>query len=283
MKILLPLNGTPHSHKVVPHARALARRWQAEVILMRAIDPLAFAGENFASLTTKRLEHDMLEAAQEYLAQQSAEFAGLPVRKLCVVGPARESIRAQAFQEKCDLIMMAPYAYGALVRWMIGSVAEGVAHMAPCPVLLVRGQERAEPKHLLVPVDGSQLSGSVLDHLGPFVCPETRVTVLHCSGVSQEEERRSEATGAYMQRLRGELERLVEGRDRHRLEMLDSLAPEGILDYLEKSDCDLVAMSTHGAGGFEQLYLGSVTDQIARRASRPVLVFPPASGSAGHV
>ncbi|MBX3171184.1 MAG: universal stress protein [Candidatus Eremiobacteraeota bacterium] len=283
MKILLPLNGMSHAHKAIPQARRLAERWQAEVVLLRAIDPLAFAGETFASLATQRLEQDMLEAARDYLGQQSEKFAGLSVRTRCVVGPARESIRAQAFREKCDLVVMAPYAYGPIVRWMIGSVAEGVAHGAPCPVLLVRGESRPEPRHMLVPVDGSQLSGAVLDHLAPFVTPETSITVLHCCGVPQEEARQSEATGSYLDRLRYDLERLVSGRARHRLVMLDSQAPEGILEWLQKNDCDLVAMSTHGAGGFEQIYLGSVTDQVARQSPCPVLVFPPGSGSAGQV
>lgn len=283
MKILLPLNGTNHSHKAIAPARQLAERWRAEVVLLRAIDPLAFAGEGFASLATQRLEQEMLRAAQDYLHQQAERFAGLRVSTRCVVGPARESIRAQAFQEKCDLIIMAPYAYGAVVRWMLGSVAEGVAHMAPCPVLLVRGDIQATPQHVLVPVDGSQLSGSVLDHLIPFVTSDTRITVLHCCGVSQEEARRSDATNAYLQRLRGELERLTSNRVHTSLQIIESQAPEGILEWLGKCDCDLVAMSTHGDGGFQHLYLGSVTDQVARQAGCPVLVFPPGAGSSGHV
>ncbi len=280
MKILLPLNGTNHSHKVLPYASKLAELRQAEVVLMRAIDPMAFAGEGFASLATKRLEHELMGAAQAYLDNVSERFSVGRVRNLCVVGPARESIRAQALQEKADLIIMAPYAYGAIVRWMIGSVAEGVAHMAPCPVLLVRGDHSPEPKHVVVPVDGSQLSVAVLDHLAPLITAETRVTVLHCCGVSQEEAGRNEATGTYLARLREDLERQVAGRDRHQLALVDSHAPDGILQWLKKSDCDLVAMSTHGAGGFENLYLGSVTDQVARQSPCPVLVFPPGAGSA---
>lgn len=281
MKILLPLNGTNPSHKAIAPARQLAERWQAEVVLLRAVDPLAFAGEGFASLATQRLEHEMLRAAQDYLHQQAEKFAGIIVSTRCVVGPARESIRAQAFLEKCDLIVMAPYSYGPVVRWMLGSVAEGVAHMAPCPVLLIRGEGQAEPHHVLVPVDGSQLSGSVLDYLSPFVTPETRVTILHCCGVSLEEAQSSEITNAYLQRLRVELERWTSKREQNCLRIVETHAPEGILEWLQQSDCDLVAMSTHGAGGFQHLYLGSVTDQVARQAGCPVLVFPPGAGSAG--
>jgi nucleotide-binding universal stress UspA family protein len=38
---------------------------------------------------------------------------------------------------------------------------------------------------------------------------------------------------------------------------------------------DLIVMGTHGAGGFEHLVLGSVTEKVLRRASCPVLTVPP--------
>lgn len=281
-KILLPLNGTTHSHKVLPYARRLAVRWQAEVVLMRALDPLVFSGENFASLKTRQLEHEMMAAAEDYLNSLTGHFSGLTTRIVCQVGPARETIRAQAYRENCDLIMMAPYAYGQVVRWVIGSVAEEVAHIAPCPVLLVRGERQPEPHHLMVAVDGSQISYSVLDHLAPYTTPETKVTVLHCCDVLDQEACSSQATQSYLQRLRLDLERQVRDRPNTELLILQSQAPEGILDWLSHSDCDLVALSTHGNGGFQHLHLGGVTDQLARRAGCPVLVFPPAAGLAGH-
>ncbi len=278
MKILLPLNGTTHSHKVLSYARELAGRWHAEVILMRAIDPLAFAGETFASLATKHLQQELLRAANDYLNSLTPHFPGLETRVICEVGPPRETIRALAYRDKCDLIMMAPYAYGAIVRWMLGSVAEEVAHIAPCPVLLVRGNAQAKLRHIAVPVDGSQLSYSVLDRLAAFATPDTRVTVLHCSGVPHHEAHFNQATESYLGRLRADLELQVRDRVNTDLKILDSHAPEGLLDWLRNFDCDLVAMSTHGDGGFQQRHLGSVTDQLARQANCPVLVFPPGSG-----
>jgi nucleotide-binding universal stress UspA family protein len=38
---------------------------------------------------------------------------------------------------------------------------------------------------------------------------------------------------------------------------------------------DLVVMGTHGAGGFEHLVLGSVTEKVLRRSKSPVLTVPP--------
>lgn len=38
---------------------------------------------------------------------------------------------------------------------------------------------------------------------------------------------------------------------------------------------DLIVMGTHGAGGFQHLILGSVTEKVLRKASCPVLTVPP--------
>jgi nucleotide-binding universal stress UspA family protein len=49
----------------------------------------------------------------------------------------------------------------------------------------------------------------------------------------------------------------------------------GILGRADAAHSDLIVMGTHGAGGFEHLLLGSVTEKVLRRARCPVLTVPP--------
>jgi hypothetical protein len=46
---------------------------------------------------------------------------------------------------------------------------------------------------------------------------------------------------------------------------------------------DLVAMTTHGAGGLRRAVLGSVADQVVRLAQRPVLVVRAGAGRGSGV
>jgi nucleotide-binding universal stress UspA family protein len=46
-----------------------------------------------------------------------------------------------------------------------------------------------------------------------------------------------------------------------------------ILDYAEANDVDLIALSTHGHGGWRRLVLGSVAERVVRESSIPVLTF----------
>jgi nucleotide-binding universal stress UspA family protein len=48
-----------------------------------------------------------------------------------------------------------------------------------------------------------------------------------------------------------------------------------ILERAARLDADLIVMGTHGAGGFERLILGSVTEKVLRKATCPVLTVPP--------
>ena len=51
-------------------------------------------------------------------------------------------------------------------------------------------------------------------------------------------------------------------------------------DHLNERHADLVAMATHGRGGLSHIWLGSVSDDLVRRAEMPVLlVRPTESGS----
>lgn len=44
-----------------------------------------------------------------------------------------------------------------------------------------------------------------------------------------------------------------------------------IVDYAERTDCDLIVMGTHGRGGINRLLLGSVAEKVVRGSTVPVL------------
>jgi hypothetical protein len=56
---------------------------------------------------------------------------------------------------------------------------------------------------------------------------------------------------------------------------------QSIVDQVQESRCDLIAMSTHGRRGLSRWALGSVTDAVIRSARVPVLVVRPAEALGG--
>jgi nucleotide-binding universal stress UspA family protein len=47
---------------------------------------------------------------------------------------------------------------------------------------------------------------------------------------------------------------------------------KAIIEYAERMDASLIAISTHGRGGLGRAIIGSVADDVVRHSNRPVLL-----------
>src|SRR5262245_27121633 len=61
-------------------------------------------------------------------------------------------------------------------------------------------------------------------------------------------------------------------RVEHEVIVADRPTVAHILDLLEKRGCDLIVMGTHGRSWLKQRLVGSVTEEVIRRARCPVMV-----------
>jgi nucleotide-binding universal stress UspA family protein len=52
-----------------------------------------------------------------------------------------------------------------------------------------------------------------------------------------------------------------------------------IIEFSEKEDIDLVAMTTHGKSGLRRAVMGSIADAVIRESGKPVLVIRPQTSS----
>lgn len=123
-----------------------------EVILLAVIRPfssVAFADEISGTKSKySAQELSFREAADNALASLAEEFAdwGPKVSKRVRSGsPANEIIKAAASSE-VGLIVVAAGGRGLSDSVLMGSTAQRVQHYAPCPVLVVRPQQRPKKK-----------------------------------------------------------------------------------------------------------------------------------------
>jgi nucleotide-binding universal stress UspA family protein len=86
---------------------------------------------------------DQAEAA-DYLGHlvDRLRGRGFTVERALAEGPPAEAILAEAGRVGADLIAMATHGRGGLGRLVFGSVSDEVVRHAPCPVLLVRVEDR---------------------------------------------------------------------------------------------------------------------------------------------
>ena len=143
-RVLIPLDGSPLAEQALPHAIAQARHSQAELILLRVLEPFAHArGLSLADL--KRIEQQATTWAREYLERLTVDLRqqGLPLQAVIIDGRPHVEIPQYAETNQVDLIVMSTRGQSGLSRWLMGSVADRVVRGATVPVLLVRAQKEA--------------------------------------------------------------------------------------------------------------------------------------------
>jgi nucleotide-binding universal stress UspA family protein len=60
-----------------------------------------------------------------------------------------------------------------------------------------------------------------------------------------------------------------------RAEVVFGRPAEMIVDYALSQGADLIAMATHGRGGFRRRFFGSVTEKVLRTTDLPILLITP--------
>jgi nucleotide-binding universal stress UspA family protein len=140
-RILVPLDGSPLAESALPHARALAAAFDAEIVLLRVLS--ASAGVYTLPEMLPVLAADTYRNEQEsleYLARWEASLQdqGLRVRTHSAKSPVAEAILDVARAEQVNLIAMCTHGRSGMQRWFYGSVAQRVLQAAEAPILLVR-------------------------------------------------------------------------------------------------------------------------------------------------
>ena len=296
-KILVPLDGSELAERALNPALTLAQQVKGEVILLSVpvLKQMFVSGGNGYSLILP--EDSMQESQQEMMAYlqtvaKNWTFPDVTLRTEVISGDEASVIVEMAAAENVDLIVMSTHGYSGLTRWMLGSITEKVLRAAPCPVLVVRSLDPIS--RILITLDGSELAEYSLEPGLEFTRRfDGEVTLLRVehSPVSplprfgqQQMARESLGEEDEVQKKIYEiakiyLARLVESHRRggQHIETavnFDSPA-DGILDFAELNQIDLIVMSTHGRTGLAHWVYGSVTEKVMRGAGCAMLIIRP--------
>ena len=141
-RILLPLDGSHLSELALPHAVVLAERFQAEMILLKVLEPLG-SNLNLPTGAVKKAEAETRLMTKEYLDLIAAHVQEkmIPVKIVIVSGSPHEEIIRFAETEQVDVVVMSTHGRSGASRWLMGSVADRVMRGVNVPVLLIRAQK----------------------------------------------------------------------------------------------------------------------------------------------
>jgi nucleotide-binding universal stress UspA family protein len=142
--ILVPIDFSPSSEKALAYAVAFARQFGAKLTLLHVVEPVATP--DFAGSFPWMMENDKVMAeCQRHLDRVLKDLqieSNLLEKVLVRQGRSFHEIADAARTLKADLIILSTHGYTGLKHALLGSTTERVVRHAPCPVLVVREQEK---------------------------------------------------------------------------------------------------------------------------------------------
>jgi nucleotide-binding universal stress UspA family protein len=145
-KILVPTDFSDCARRAEETAITLTRALGAELILMHVSVETPLYNEGMRGLVEPRKVYQaQREWAETTLAARAAEIRGMGVLTHGVIrsGVAVDEIVKLASEEGCGLIVIGTHGRGGFSRFLLGSVADRVLRLAPCPVMTVRHPSEA--------------------------------------------------------------------------------------------------------------------------------------------
>lgn len=144
-------------------------------------------------------------------------------------------------------------------------------------------------KHILVPLDSSELAESALPYARQIVADDGRITLL----MVVDNANLTILAPSIDFHISPEIEQSLRNKmKKNRRDYLDLIAPtldsniqiemivqignpaEEIISFADSSDVDVIVMSTHGRTGLSRWVMGSVTQKVLNVATCPVFVIP---------
>ncbi len=273
--ILVPTDFSKHAEYALEVAAQLAKKFNAQLHLLHVVELPVHAATDVINMAPTP---SSLPEALFYikLAQQQFEkFKNKPYLKDLIVSEIVETnnvfrgITEATKKTNADLIVMGSEGASGFKEMFVGSNTEKVVRHSSIPVLVIKKQH-----------SNFKLNNIVL----ATNLEETAVPCL------QKAKDLADKLGAYLQLLyvntannfltSSEIEtkydnfvKKAKSSDLPFAVYNDHKVEWGILHYAQKTDADAIAVATHGRKGVAHFFNGSISEDLANHAKRPVITF----------
>lgn len=140
MKILVAVDLSDSTQKIVAKVEELAQKFQARVWILHVAEPEpAFLGFKAGPQTQVDAvvekfhnQHREIQEISERLRQ-----ANIDATALLVQGSTVDSILSEAYKLDVDLLVLGSHGHGKIYEALVGSVSKQVLGKSKCPILII--------------------------------------------------------------------------------------------------------------------------------------------------
>jgi nucleotide-binding universal stress UspA family protein len=297
--IMVPTDGSGFDREAIMVALRIAERSRAEVRLVRIHSTGAFLGMASsmeavaASADVLELERERIRGELDALAVECRNASDAAISVALEDGPVPEALDTYASRNRIDLIVMSSHGRSGIARLSLGSVTDSLIRRTTIPVLIVKPhpsyldpQLGDQFRHIVVPLDGSSVAEQILPEVVALAKVEdSELTLLRVVAPTTSSQKaiadestpwweKDVATAeAYLFRTADKLRE--DGFRAKTAVVIGKNIAQSVADYAAREGADLVAIATHGRGGFSRALRGSVADVVTRISRTSMLVLRP--------
>jgi nucleotide-binding universal stress UspA family protein len=293
--IMVPLDGSQLAECVLPHVAAIARAFDAKVILLRVLDKKqASEKAQLFDLVNWQINKTGAKLYMEKIGTR-LQKSSLRIETAVLEGLVAESITEYSQKRGAKLIILSSHGRSGLSQWGISSVTQKIIFSAPTSVLIIRAHQPATNEslvqqyaRLMVPLDGSRRAENVLPMVTLLAnSHQSRIQIVHVvktpemarqMPITPEDlelsdrivARNREEAIRYLDQVR--LHSPLEGIEVQTRLLTSDNAAAALHELADKENIDMVALSAHGYSGYNQWPYGSMVNNFILYSKVPLLI-----------
>jgi len=272
-RILVPVDFSKEAEAAARVAASIAKKTNSEIFLVHMLE-LPVTTIDPAEMNTISSEPQIIYFMK--LAHKKFEtfkklsfFKGLRVIETVQFQHAFSGIIDESTKNNIDLIVMGSQGASGLQEMFIGSNTEKVVRKSKVPVLVIKKNvKNFDIKNILFASDFNKESKSTFHRVVDFAnLFEAKINLLYVNTIHNFNT--SDNIEKRITKFMKDFD-----FDNYTTNVYNDISVEkGILSFGRKINADLIALNTHGRSGLSQLFNGSIGQELANHALRPVITF----------
>jgi nucleotide-binding universal stress UspA family protein len=271
-RILVPVDFSEEAKCAVKVAADIANKVDSEIYLLHMVDLPegiidAQSGTDNSSPAAILYMQKIHERFDEI--KNSPELEGLKVHEKVHFQKTFDGVIEESKKDNIDLIVMGSSGASGIKEMIVGSNTEKVVRHSDIPVLVVKKNTGdLNIKHIVFASDFSDDSKNRFKDVINFAkLFDANLHLLYVNTPHNFNTTKS---------INEKISNFVDDfeLDKFDINIYNDVSVEkGILNFANDIDADLIALNTHGRSGLSQLFNGSIGQELANHALKPVLTF----------
>ncbi len=283
-RIVVLLDGSVYAAQAIPYAEAVARATDADLVLLSSV-------KNETAAQQEALEEVMAER-RVYLDWVAGHLRNSGIRTTTEVraGYLADTTKALVEEQHIDLVVTSTVGKSGNPHWLSGGISSKLMRQITTPVLLVQIKDEqavVTPKmsRILVSLDGSILSEDTLPYARAFAKAfGSEIILLAVPQVPEVKAYRApdDAVTQIRTQMESTMDNFLEAVGRSlredglevRTMTQGSMPVRTIVSVGKEESVDLIMLTSHGRGGMDRLFMGSVAESVVEQSNKAVLMVP---------